>query len=181
MSLGNSFTQMMSSALKKALPPTQAEKDQVARDAAASVTASSISAQAAAATGLPPCVTAAQHTIAASLCAQKRVAGHEAVAAFGRTLGATDPAAQAMALAPCEWAALPTCKPDAFVTAAPKTGSASSFSKTAPPRVSAAPSPALSPVAPAPSGDTRLIVGGVLVGALVLGGVYMLVKKKDHS
>lgn len=175
MGLGNSFVDMLRAA---ATPPKRPTAEEKARDEAARATAANIGAQAESATQRPACLDDAHHAAAVALCAQKRIVGHEAVAAFGRALGASDPLAAAMALAPCEWAEIPKCPPNmttssSFVKASPGSSTTASLNRKAVPL----PQPAAP--APAPKSDAPLIIGGVLAGAVLLGLVFY--KLKDHG
>lgn len=120
----------------------------------------------------PSCLSPSQKKTADSLCAQKRMVGQEAVAAFGRALGATDPFASMIAQAPCEWSLIAACPTGATPVAV--------ASSPAPPAMQLPPGVKPPPLPPPPErhSDTPMIVGGVVLGALVLGGVFFVMRKK---
>lgn len=113
----------------------------------------------------PACLPPDSYKTAQALCQKKYTGWQEAVAG----LGSSDPYASAIALAPCDWALIPAC---ATVPPKPPTRAPS---KALAPTSSAPPLPP--PPAP-PKTDTSLIIGGVIMGALVLGGVYYAMRKK---
>ena len=118
----------------------------------------------------PSCLPSASLQSAKQLCAAKRAAGQEAVAAVAGSLGADDPYIAAIQADPCSWMNIPECAP-------PPKPSIRAAGKGV--LTSAGPAPAttvypLPPpvVAAPPKSHTALIVGGLLVAAIG-AGVYL--------
>jgi hypothetical protein len=153
--------------------PSVSDADKAAAQAQAQAAVDLAAQRMAASMPKPACLSASAKATAASLCAQKRSAGQEAVAAFGRAIGATDPYAPAIAQAPCEWALIPECAPPP-----PPKPSIRAPGRSAPMPPGVSPATLITPPPPEPKSDTALIVGGIAIGALVLGGVYLALRKK---
>ena len=177
-------------AIKQAVTPPGPTADQKAQaQAAIAMQSQATQLVAAAQVQKPACLETAAYNTAQSLCAQKRTVGQEAVAAFGALLGTEYPYAKAIAAAPCDWALLPLC-PSTSTSSGTTTAipSLTVPTLTLPPiattvqtsaSMSTGPTPTTPP--PPPKSDTMLIVGGVALGAIVLGGLYVVLRKKREA
>lgn len=169
-------------AVMSAVKPPSAKAPTAEEFAAAQNQATIQVASSAASVPKPSCLNQAPLELAKTLCAQKRAVGQQAVAGYALMgLGAaTVDYDAAIRAAPCDWATLPFCG-DAYkrTPSAPSTPSVSTASAKPNPSSTAAlaPSSATTPIVTASATDKWLIIGGVLAGAVALGGVYYYLKK----
>jgi hypothetical protein len=117
----------------------------------------------------PACLPQASLSNAQAACALKN--NQQAASGFLGALGDTDPYADGIASDPCGWSLIPLCAP-------PPPKPSMHDANFVAPKVAVAPAPLPAPVyvapPPPPVSHTPLIIGGILLGALVLGGVFYM-------
>jgi hypothetical protein len=121
----------------------------------------------------PACLPQASLSNAQAACALKN--NQQAVAGLLGALGDTDPYADGIASDPCGWSLIPLCPPP------PPKPSMHDANFVAPKAQAPAPAPLPAPVyvapAPPPGPSKTLIIGGVLLAAVVVGGVVFFAEK----